>query len=52
MYRCFDLKTHEMTNGDLPLKAQSLVKEWLNIHDKELQKMWDTQTIVKLAPLE
>ena len=48
----FDLKTHEMTNGDLPLKAQNLVKEWLNIHDQELQKMWDTQTIVKLAPLE
>ena len=48
----FDLKTYEMTNGDLPLKAQNLVKEWLNIHDKELQKMWDTQTIVKLVPLE
>ncbi|MFC2616305.1 MAG: DUF4160 domain-containing protein [Treponema sp.] len=48
----FDLKTHEMTNGDLPSKAQNLVKEWLSIHDKELQKMWDTQTIVKLAPLE
>ena len=41
-----------MTNGDLPLKAQNLVKEWLNIHDQKLQKMWDTQTIVKLAPLE
>ena len=48
----FDLKTHKMTNGDLPSKAQNLVKEWLSIHDKELQKMWDTQTIVKLAPLE
>ena len=41
-----------MTNGDLPLKAQNLVKEWLNIYNKELQKKWDTQTIVKLAPLE
>ena len=48
----FDLRTHEMTNGDLPSRAQNLVKEWLSIHDKELQKMWDTQTIVKLAPLE
>ena len=48
----FDLGTHEMTDGDLPLKAQSLVKEWLSINDKELQKMWDSQKIVKLPPLE
>ena len=48
----FDLGTHEMTDGDLPLKAQSLVKEWLSINDKELQKMWDSQEIVKLPPLE
>ncbi|MCQ2574209.1 MAG: DUF4160 domain-containing protein [Treponema sp.] len=41
-----------MPDGDLPLKAQNLVKEWLSMNDKELQKMWDTQTIVKLAPLE
>ena len=25
----FDLTTHKMINGDLPSKAQSLVKEWL-----------------------
>jgi len=37
----FDLKTHEMTNGDLPSKAQNLVKEWLSIHDKELQNWND-----------
>ena len=45
-------RSHEMTDGDLPLKAQSLVKEWLSINDKELQKMWDSQEIVKLPPLE
>ena len=48
----FDLKTHEMMDGDLPLKAQNLVKEWMSLNDAELQKMWDSQTIVKLAPLE
>ena len=37
----FDLKTHEMTNGDLPSKAQNLVKEWLSIHDKELENWND-----------
>ena len=48
----FDLKTNEMTDGDLPQKAQILVKEWLRINGKELQKMWDTQIIEKLPPLE
>ena len=48
----FDIKTYEMTDGDLPVKAQNLVKEWLEIYSADLQKMWDTQTISKLPPLE
>ena len=48
----FNIKTHEMTDGDLPPKAQALVKDWLQIHDSELQKMWDSQKIIKLPPLE
>ena len=48
----FNIKTHEMTDGDLPQKAQNLVKEWLALNDKKLQEMWDTQTITKLPPLE
>ena len=48
----FDILTHQMVDGDLPAKAQSLVKEWLDQHDKELQDMWDTQKINKLPPLE
>ena len=47
----FDLKTHKMLNGDLPSKAQELVKEWLSIHSSELQEMWDSQDIKKLPPL-
>ena len=47
----FDIKTFQMTEGDLPKKAQELVKEWLNIHSSELQKMWDSQKIEKLPPL-
>lgn len=47
----FNLKTHEMTTGDLPKKAQELVKEWLAMYDDALQKMWDTQKIGKLPPL-
>ena len=48
----FDLKTLEMTDGDLPLKAQALVKEWLQLNTDKLQKMWEEQKIEKLPPLE
>ena len=48
----FDLKTHEMTNGDLPKKAQELVREWLEKNEMELLEMWDKQEIKKLPPLQ
>ena len=47
----FDLATSEMTDGDLPLTAQRLVKEWLSQHRYELEDMWRTQRIVQLPPL-
>ena len=47
----FDINTREMIQGDLPPKAQALVKEWLSLYSDELQKMWDSQNIVKLPPL-
>ena len=48
----FNIETAEMIQGDLPRKAQELVREWMFIHYKELQQMWDTQHIRKLPPLE
>lgn len=48
----FNIRTLEMIQGDLPKKAQELVREWLAAHQKELQQMWDTQRIAKLPPLE
>lgn len=47
----FDIHTYEMTEGDMPLRAQQLVKEWLAMHKDELLEMWQTQHIVKLSPL-
>jgi len=47
----FDIQTHEMTEGDMPLRAQQLVKEWMSEHKDELLTMWQTQKIVKLPPL-
>ena len=48
----FDIHTFEMTDGDVPLKAQALVKEWLNSNYDALLKMWETQVISKLEPLK
>lgn len=47
----FNVRTMEMLQGDLPSKAQELVREWLSIHQAELQEMWDSQHIRKLPPL-
>lgn len=47
----FNLRTMEMTEGDLPQKAQELVKEWLQEHQDSLLRMWETQRIEKLPPL-
>ena len=48
----FDINTLEMTEGDMPNRAQKMIKEWLMQHKSELQEMWNTQKIVKLPPLK
>lgn len=48
----FNVRTGEMIVGDLPSKAQSMVREWIALYSKDLQKMWDTQIISKLPPLD
>ena len=40
-----------MTEGDLPGKAQDLVKEWMTQNQGRLQEMWDTQKLEKFPPL-
>ena len=47
----FDLKTMNMTEGDLPTRAQQLVQEWMSAHQERLLEMWDTQKLEKLPPL-
>ena len=48
----FSILTLEMLQGDLPSKAQTMVKEWAALYQAELQEMWDTKVLKKLAPLE
>ena len=47
----FDLKTVTMTEGDLPVQAQELVKQWLNQNQTELLDMWNNQNLRRLPPL-
>lgn len=47
----FNILTMEMSAGDLPKKAQELVREWLAMHQDKLQSMWENQQIEKLPPL-
>ncbi|MDX1919968.1 MAG: DUF4160 domain-containing protein [Candidatus Caenarcaniphilales bacterium] len=48
----FDVKTLEMTEGDLPQRAKELVLEWGKIYQNELLDMWDSQNFHKLPPLK
>ena len=49
--RIFDLQTLDMTEGDLPKRAQGLVKDWMKLNQKELLEMCNSQDIKKLPPL-
>ena len=48
----FSIDTLEMIEGDLPSRAKKLVVEWANINKTELKRMWKTQEVHKLPPLE
>jgi hypothetical protein len=41
-----------MLEGDLPVRAQKLVKEWAGLYQKELKKIWEEQIFIQLPGLE
>ena len=47
-----DIRTGEVIEGHLPPKALSMVREWINLHQKHLLQMWETQEFKQLSPLE
>ena len=47
-----EIKTLNIIEGSLPKKARILVREWGELHQNELNEMWDTQNFHKIAPLE
>lgn len=47
-----DFKEKKVIEGALPRKALELVMEWVDIHEKELTEIWNTQNFKKIDPLE
>jgi hypothetical protein len=47
----FDIQTLEMFEGDLPSKAQTLIKEWAALYITDLMYMWESKISKKLPPL-
>ena len=48
----FSILDLKMIEGDLPIKAQSLIIEWASEHKEEIIDMWNTKTLKKLPPLD
>ncbi len=48
----FEIETLNMIEGDLPKKAQSMIKEWGLKYRSEIMEMWNSKTLKKLPPLE
>ena len=48
----FAIDSLEMIEGDLPIRAVRLVKEWGQRYQQDLHTMWDTQVFTQLPGLE
>jgi hypothetical protein len=42
----------DMIEGDLPGRAQQMIREWAHQYHAELQSMWQSQTYKRLPGLE
>lgn len=47
-----NIKTREIMEGDLPYRAEKILAEWVELHEQELLKIWETQKFTKLPPLQ
>jgi len=48
----FDIRTLDMLEGDLPVRAQRLVREWGTQYQQELLRMWEGNEFKQLPGLE
>lgn len=48
----FEIGSLEMIEGDLPNRAQKMVKEWAVMYQDDLMELWKTQKFKKFPGLE
>lgn len=48
----FEIETIEMIEGDLPKRAQKLIREWAERYQNDMLEMWQTQNFLQLPGLE
>jgi hypothetical protein len=48
----FNIQTMEMVEGDMPLRAQRLIKEWAGQYQQDLLLMWNNNEFKHLPGLE
>jgi len=48
----FDVKTLQMTEGDIPYRSLCMIKEWAEQHQKELSEIFYSIKWRALPPLE
>ena len=48
----FEVATLEMMEGDLPPRAQRMVRDWAQQYQTELRRMWESQNYQKLPGLD
>ncbi len=48
----FNIQTLTMIEGDMPFRARKLIVEWAEMHQRELEKMWNTKEFKQLPGLE
>ena len=47
-----DIRSLELIEGDLPIRAQKLVREWATLYQQELLQMWNSNEFKRLPGLE
>ena len=47
-----EINTAVMIEGDLPETGLQLVQEWIQENQHALDKMWETQHVIAIPPLE
>jgi hypothetical protein len=48
----YSIASCELLEGDLPARADVLVREWTEQHKSELARMWETKDFHQLAGLQ